>query len=529
MSLSTALYIRLSSDDGNDGESNSVKNQRDLLTAYVSEHSELSQSNILYFVDDGYSGTSFNRPAVKQMLEQIKKGEVGTVVVKDFSRFGRNYIEVGDYLEQIFPFLGVRFISVNDHFDSNNNKGSTAGLDVAFKTFIHSLYSKELSFKSKTGRIAKVQKGEYLCKLAPYGYVKSKKQKNKIEIDENTAPVIRKVFDLALTGLKYTEIAVILNNEQIDTPYVYRKKNNTLKDRCWTTKGEVNYWTDDNVARILREEIYTGKLISGKRKNVAVGSRKTTAIPKKDWIVVENAHEAIISDELFQKVQAILPPYKQRVKSKNEKQEHPFPRKLFCGHCNHSLARLKGLNPYYLCYSKRYASDVMCFEKRVYEEDIKSLILVTIREMLKLATQAKKNIDKQNNKKSLLYDKVSGQINKLQNGIGTLKLKKSSLFEDFTIGRISKDKYIELKQACNSEIEEIENQIISLQAELQTSTQIPYNRNIFNILTELAKANEVTSEMVSLINRIDVFDGERVEIHFTFTDELERLYSFIKN
>jgi DNA invertase Pin-like site-specific DNA recombinase len=178
MEYTVALYIRLSAaDEDKDSESDSVVNQRDLLNHYVATNAEFAENKILTFVDDGYTGTNFDRPAAKQMLEKAKKGQINCIIVKDFSRFGRNYIEVGDYLEQIFPFLGVRFISVNDRFDSKNNRGFTAGLDVAFKTFLHSLYSKDISFKVKNGRKAKAEKGEHLCKLAPYGYQKSKTEK----------------------------------------------------------------------------------------------------------------------------------------------------------------------------------------------------------------------------------------------------------------------------------------------------------------------------------------------------------------
>jgi DNA invertase Pin-like site-specific DNA recombinase len=225
MEYTVALYIRLSAaDEDKDGESDSVVNQRDLLNHYVSSNAEFSECKILTFIDDGYTGTNFDRPAANDMLEKAKKGEVNCIIVKDFSRFGRNYIEVGDYLEQIFPFLGVRFISVNDRFDSKNNTGFTAGLDVAFKTFLHSLYSKDISFKVRNGKIAKAQKGEHLCKLAPYGYQKSTTEKNKLVVDEEIAPVIRHIYDLALKGMLQAEIAKQLNSENIDTPLVHRKK-----------------------------------------------------------------------------------------------------------------------------------------------------------------------------------------------------------------------------------------------------------------------------------------------------------------
>ena len=195
-----ALYIRLSQEDDNIGESNSVKNQRDLLIDFAMKHPDLSKGKPLYFIDDGYSGVDFNRPAVTNMLEQVRTGKIQCVIVKDFSRFGRNYIEVCGYLEQVFPFLGVRFLSVNDFFDSNDNKGSSAGIEVGFKTLIHDLYSKDLSVKSKTGKLTKTKKGEHVGGTAPFGYMKSKKVKNTWEIDETAAAIVYKIYALALDG-----------------------------------------------------------------------------------------------------------------------------------------------------------------------------------------------------------------------------------------------------------------------------------------------------------------------------------------
>jgi DNA invertase Pin-like site-specific DNA recombinase len=262
MEYTVALYIRLSAaDEDNDGESDSVVNQRDLLNHYIASSIEFSESKVLTFVDDGYTGTNFDRPAVKQMLEKARKGQVHCIIVKDFSRFGRNYIEVGEYLEQIFPFLDVRFISVNDRFDSRNNAGFTAGFDVAFKTFLHSLYSKDISFKVKNGRRAKAEKGEHLCKLAPYGYPKSKTEKNKLVVDEETSGIVRYVFELALNGLTQSEIAKQLNSENIDTPLVHRKNKGTHTSRGWTAKAEVNHWTTANVGKILRDIRYAGTMV----------------------------------------------------------------------------------------------------------------------------------------------------------------------------------------------------------------------------------------------------------------------------
>jgi len=224
MECTTALYIRLSDDDSGDRESNSVTNQRDLLTGFVSGHPVLNKTRIIEFADDGWSGTNFQRPAVTEMLDAIRTGGINCVVVKDLSRFGRNYVEVCEYLEQIFPFLGVRFIAVNDRYDSKTHTGSTAPLDVAFSAMRHGLYSKELSLKVRQSYAAKAAKGEFLCGVAPFGYMRSKTERNKLVIDEGAAATVRRIFDLAAEGRKTTEIAAVLNRENADTPLEYRRK-----------------------------------------------------------------------------------------------------------------------------------------------------------------------------------------------------------------------------------------------------------------------------------------------------------------
>jgi len=195
-----AEYIRLSQEDENQGESNSIRNQRELLNAFVESSPDLSQYEVVEFCDDGYSGTNFDRPGVKSLLDEVRAGNIQCIIVKDLSRFGRNYIDIGDYLEQIFPFLGVRFISVNDHFDSNDFDGTTGGLDVGFRNLIYSLYSKDLSQKVRSAKKTRMEKGEFIGSHAPYGYAKSSENRKKLVVDEKAAAVVRRIFAMANEG-----------------------------------------------------------------------------------------------------------------------------------------------------------------------------------------------------------------------------------------------------------------------------------------------------------------------------------------
>ena len=232
----TALYCRLSQEDERSGESLSIENQKSILLQYAREQ---HFTNPVFFVDDGYSGTNFDRPGIKRVLELVRQRKVAAILVKDLSRFGRNYKEVGSYLEQVFPFLGVRFISVNDGYDSNEYIGSTGGLDIACKALVHDLYSRDISRKVKSSRYARLRRGDYFCSVAPYGYVKSSEDKHRLVIDPPAAKVVRRIFDMTLAGFCTTEIARTLNLEDVPSPLIYMrqkypgKKIAALEDGFW--------------------------------------------------------------------------------------------------------------------------------------------------------------------------------------------------------------------------------------------------------------------------------------------------------
>lgn len=198
-----ALCLRLSVDDENIKESDSIANQRDLLESYVASNPALSSCGVLTFLDDGWSGTNFERPGVKKLLDLVRQGKIHCVIVKDLSRWGHNYVEVMEYIEKIFPFLGVRFISLGDRYDSADYKGQTAPLDVSFNSIAHDIYCRELSFKVRQSYISKAKKGEFLCGVAPFGYLRSESEKNKLVIDEEAASTVRRVFALACEGAFY--------------------------------------------------------------------------------------------------------------------------------------------------------------------------------------------------------------------------------------------------------------------------------------------------------------------------------------
>lgn len=301
----TALYLRVSDEDDNlseSCESESISGQRLLLQDFVSRHRELSCGSIIELVDDGFSGTNFDRPGIKKLLELAKAHQINCIIVKDFSRFGRNYLEVGNYLEQIFPFLGIRFLSVNDHFDSFENMGAAGAIEVGFKNIIHEAYSKDLSEKIKSVRRLKANQGKFVTAFAPYGYRKADGSKNQLVIDEECAAVVRRIFALSLNGMGITAIARLLNKEGVPSPLMVRTKRNE-KFQCNCCK-EPAHWTAGTVSRILSDQRYTGDAVYGKIVPEETGSRKGVRIPQENWIIVPDAHPGIIERKNFMKVQS---------------------------------------------------------------------------------------------------------------------------------------------------------------------------------------------------------------------------------
>lgn len=521
MKYTVALYIRLSAaDEDKDGESDSVVNQRDLLNHYIAANAEFSDCEVLTFIDDGYTGTNFDRPAAKQMLDMAKRGQVQCIIVKDFSRFGRNYIEVGDYLEQIFPFLGVRFLSVNDRYDSKNNTGFTAGLDVAFKTFLHSLYSKDISFKVRNGRIAKAEKGEHLCKLAPYGYQKSKTEKNKLIVDVETAPIVRHIYKLALDGLTQAEIARRLNIENIDTPLVHRKKKGIHTDRGWTAKAEVNHWTTANVGKILRDIRYAGTMVNGRRTQIAPLSKKSKAVPRDEWIVVPDTHEGIVSMETYEAAQRLLPEMGKRV---DVESRTLFSGKVFCGHCGYDARRQRGKYYYYDCLAHAYVSSEKHITDRIYEYTVKDAVLTAFKKSAALALAVRDETKTAQRQKNTTQADISGQLVKLSGKECQLTEQKAQLFEDFACGAISKEQYLESKSALAAELEQIKVRKAELESKARSYSPVSEMGNIIGLLEKLSNIQDATPELASFVKRINLFDSERIEIQFTFADELDLL------
>lgn len=318
-----AEYFRLSVEDGdiisNDtkAESDSISHQRELITRYIRDKQLYPTIQPLEFVDDGYSGTNFDRPAVKEMLALVREGKICCIIVKDLSRFGRNYLEVGDYLEQIFPFMGVRFIAINDGYDSKDHIGTTGGIEISFKSLLYDMYSKDLSEKMRSSLLVRRKRGDFIGARAPFGYQFSDNKKV-LAVDEVAAQYVRRIFGLANKGCGTGEIAKILNEEKIPTPGRYK---NQEKQQYYIMDKE-GYWDCGKVRKILQNKVYLGTVVNGKVRVTEVGGSHFRKVPDAEQICVPNMHKAIITEQEFLLASEVIKNNKgQKGKKHNQKEE----------------------------------------------------------------------------------------------------------------------------------------------------------------------------------------------------------------
>lgn len=514
MSKTLGIYLRLSDEDSLNGESNSIINQRKLIYTYISNNDDFLEYEVIEFVDDGYSGTNFNRPAIKELLMKARNNEINCVAIKDFSRIGRNYIEVGNLIEQVFPFLNIRLISINDYYDSDNNKLNKNFLDVAFKNVLHDLYSKDLSTKIVSARRQKAKQGKYLSAYAPFGY---KKDVNKqLVIDEDSAAVVRKIFKMTLTGMSRTKIAKTLNDDNTLTMLQTKLLNNSTL--FCQTKNDKNVWKVKAISTILRDRRYTGDAVYGKVKPTNVGSSHQIYLPEEDWIIVKNSHEAIISQDTFEKAALTFRKYAKRTNVL----EYPLKGKVVCGCCNCIMEKINK-NPntiYYKCTTSKTSSLYGCNLNKTFESNISSVILIY------LNTLADLFIDKDNSNKLSFNNKIKenktklieNKIKELENNLTKLKSLKMKDYEAFKENKIEKDVYLSNKSNYDSKIEILIKNLELSQLEIANiKNENNDGLNIEKMIGQFKTFDKLTDEIVqSFVDKIVIDENGAVKVFWLF-------------
>ena len=517
MTHTVAIYVRLSLEDDDllhgKLESESITNQRDLLTAYIRSSPELSHAEIVEFCDDGYSGKNFDRPGVKALLEAAQSGKIQCIVVKDLSRFGRDYITVGNYVSRVFPFLGVRFIAVNDHFDSKR-KGDIDSIDTSFKALIYDLYSRDLSRKVRSAKRTLATKGVYINPVAPYGYKRDPSDKHLLVPDPATADVVRRIFALVADGYTTEMVARLLNAEGVPTPS-QAKAGTSSAHANWQNE----HWRLQAVYTIIRDRQYIGSTVFGKRVRPQIGVRRQPTARLEDWIIVDDRHEPLVSKELFQRAQESLGgEYKQN--AKHTKWDNPLRKKVICGVCGYAIVRRSTVNHYYSCSTPRTVPDMDCFQGKVCEGTILELVAETIRMCARLAVEAKRLLAVEKEKREILFHTLQQEVRSFQLLQQQITEESRILYEAYAMERaMSRAEYAEKKTALLERREKAyEDEAAAKRRleELWTGT----NRFVekYEGLTEM---DRLTTELsADLLHAVKIWPDGRVEVELNYMDEI---------
>lgn len=496
-------YIRLSSQDddcrpGEKAESNSVANQRSLLDHYIASHPDLAGRHALEFIDDGHTGFNFDRPGVQALFAAVRRGEINCILVKDLSRFGRNSLEVGEYLERVFPLLNVRFIAVNDGLDTKTKLYGVAGdLDVGARNIINELYSRNVSANVRTAKRQYAARGECIAAYPFYGYVKGTQDRRRLEIDLPAAEVVRRIFSLWLDGHFRSAIANELNEQHIPSPSM-RKRQLGAKRTNWSKRRDEVPWTEAAVRTILQNERYTGKLISLRSTRKEIGNPERKAIPKENWIVVPDAFEPIISEEMFQRAQALFRVVPPRPRIQSERPQPLFSRKVFCGICGMSLAYQRVSKPYYKCAMTRGQQQEECKSVRIAEDDLKACVLSKVRAHIN--PEQKTDVED--------AATVQVRITALEQRIEKQWSAKKDAFVRWSDGLISKDEY---RNICAEKQQEIQR----LHGEIKKLNGVAIGHRDDEIYARLSGVKELTRDVLdTLVQAVHVFDDGHVEIEW---------------
>lgn len=528
--MTAAKYIRLSSADedakyGEKAESGSVTHQRMLLDRYITEHAEFEGCAVLEFLDDGRSGTNFDRPGVQALLNAAKHRQIDCILVKDFTRFGRNSLEVDNYIEQVFPFLGIRFISVNDGYDSRDYPyGSAGDLGNGIRTLMGEMYSLDLSLKSKAAKRQYARRGQIITPYPIYGYVKPPEDKRTWVPDPDAAPVVRRIFERFLDGLTATEIAGELNVQGVPSPSQHKRDQGSTR-QFWNSERMRNEWGRSSVDRILRDERYTGKLVSLKRTRTEVGNYNSTKpVLKEDWVVVPDAFEAIIPQEIFDHAAERLQKYARKRAASTPDESRIFVRKLKCAGCGLALDRRKlAAGWHYVCAGRAWEKTEDCTSVRLPEEQLIRAVLESIHMQAKLARDAERELNRREAPRRRVQDAEQKRRRDIQARLERLAGQKKEAFLRYDRGELSRlefDAQCRLLARKTAECKEV----LSGGSQGADPTQVAHTllcRVRVSELKELEKIRTLDRKTVDkLIRSVKVYAGNRIEVVWNFSNIL---------
>ena len=524
----TCGYVRLSREDGDKVESNSVTGQKDLIRDYLSRHPELRECSMK--VDDGYTGSNFERPAFQEMMADVKSGKINCIVVKDLSRFGREYLDAGEYIERIFPFLGVRFIAINDNYDSLHSNVESDQLIIPFKNLVNDAYCRDTSKKIRSQLEIKRQRGDFIGSFAVFGYKKNPADRHKLVVDDYAAGVVRDIFKWKLEGISAGDIAGHLNAGGIPTPMDYKQSQGMRYSTTFRVKEE-SVWSAGTVLRILKNPVYTGVLEQGRVTTPSHKIKRVINKPREEWAIVENCHEPIIDHYQFESVQKVLALDTRT--SVSGKAVELFSGMVCCGECGGSMIRKTSYSAkkkyvYYVCATHK--NEKTCYTHSLRDTALYDIVLnllkqhiwdvIDLADLLSLTGTAQ--LQQAN------IQKLQGRLEMKQAEIDRYQTLLRSLYESLADGVIDQDDYQELKKTYGRRRAEAEEQAEAIQEEMGRELDAQDN----GWMEQFRKRQNIETLdraiVASLIERIMVYRGHRVEVVFRWHNEFRRQMDLVR-
>lgn len=530
----TGIYVRLSIENsGKDDDGDSIENQTSICKEYVEEHPDLKLYDI--YEDNGKKGTNFDRPEFNRLMDDIRAGKVKCVLVKDLSRFGRDYIEAGEYLEKIFPFLGVRFISITDGYDSLTAGDAEGALMIPLKNMINDVYAKDISRKIITSFRARQEKGEYLPAFPPYGYVKSKTKAYRYEVDEEVAPYVRMIFEWKAAGVSHSEICKRLNDMGAVTPA--RRK---VELGIWhAEKYKHTIWHGRTIIDIMKNATYTGPLVYGRMpKSLYQGIKCHRAKPD-EWRCIPDAHEAIVSQELFDKVQKIFDERSERMQKKwaeskqvRDKIVNLFVKRIYCGDCGKRMRFVKGNNALrdknfyytnYVCGGYLDSGYRNCTRHSIRYQDVVDAVFAAMQVQMEYALNQEKMMQKLRGtaKEHNLIDQYVAKVNYLTQELKKVNSRREGLFESFAEGILDEADYQYAKKSYDEEYASLEKQLSEAKSrKKELDGVLTANNEWLQAMHKVEDATELDQDLVNaLVKKVLIYEDNRVEVEFKFREQ----------
>ena len=516
-------YVRLSREDGDREESNSVTGQKDLIRDFFARNPDLRECGMK--VDDGFTGSNFQRPAFQEMIADVKAGKINCIVVKDLSRFGRDHLEAGEYIERIFPFLGVRFIAINDHYDSLHSNSDSDALILPVKNLINEAYCRDISIKVRSQLEIKRRRGDFIGSCAVFGYQKDPGNHNRLTVDEYAAGVVRDIFRWKLEGVSAGDIADRLSQSGISTPMDYKRSQGLSYSTSFRTKRE-SVWSAGMVLRILKNPVYIGVLEQGRVTTPSYRVNRLVNKPREEWAIVEGCHEPIIDRFDFESVQKVLSLDTRT--SASGKAVEMFSGMVYCGECGGAMVRKtipsgKKKYVYYVCAAHK--NEKTCYSHTLRDIALNEIVLEALKKHIQDVIDLSDLMGMMDAAKlqQVTVRKMQARLENKQSEIDRCQTLLRSLYESLADGIIDQREYQELKRTYSRQRAEAEEQAEAIQLEMnQELTNLSVGCGWMDQFRKHQNIEELDRTIiVSLIERIMVFRNHRVEIVYRWHNEFQ--------